>query len=167
MAKGVMSVDVDARSYRNTVKLLNQLPKDVQEQVRVHAQDIAIMMKQELEHQARTSPTPQARLVAKSMKTPKDRFPKVTIGGPLKVGRPYKSRGGGRKRAPAGALLWGSEHGSRGGTDRRGRNYTRRYVAGHNDKGYWIAPALKRVLPIARDEYEKIINSVIGRASDG
>jgi hypothetical protein len=126
------------------------------------------MLKHELEKSARLSPTPQARLVAQSLQTPKDRLPKVIIGGPKKVGRAYRSRPNKKKtRAPAGALLWGSEYGSRQGVDRKGRNYQNRYKAPHRTKGYWIAPALESALPHARNEYEKLVNQVIEATKNG
>ena len=71
---------------------------------------------------ASSSATPQAAIVADSIRIKRDRLVSVSIGGTKRVG----SRG-----TIAGAILWGSEHG--------GVNFD----APHGGS-YWIEPAVKR-----------------------
>ena len=70
---------------------------------------------------AASSPTPQAVIVAESMRVKRDRLVSVTIGGRTRVGR---------RGTAAGAILHGSESG--------GQNFTQP-LGGH----YWIAPAVE------------------------
>jgi hypothetical protein len=69
-----------------------------------------------------SSPTPQAALVARTVRIRSDRIPAVQLGG---------SRGVGHRRTPAGRLVWGSEGG--------GRNF-----AAASGGSYWIAPTVDR-----------------------
>ena len=64
------------------------------------------------------SSTPQAALVASTVRVKSDRVPAVSIGGPRRVGH---------RRTAAGVLLWGSERG--------GRNFP--------GGGHWIAPTVE------------------------
>ena len=84
---------VDAELRRNTNKRLRQA-----------AGECARGLVGELRRAASSSPTPQARIVAKTVGVASDRVPAVKVGG---------SRGVGHRKTPAGRLLWGSEHGGR------------------------------------------------------
>lgn len=149
--QGVTTIEVDPITLRTYLQALGRLDKEIQAEVRQKAQQLAIGFKFDLELAAAFSPTPQAKLVAQSITTPRDRLPTVVIGGKKQVGRPYTSRvkrtgktgkalPGKRIKAPAGALLYGSEYGSHGGKDSRGRNMGNRFVVGRKKDGYWISP---------------------------
>lgn len=64
--------------------------------------------------------TPQAAIVARTVRVKSDRLPAVQVGGSRRVGR---------RRTPAGLLVWGSEGG--------GRNF-----AAPRGGSYWIAPTV-------------------------
>ena len=168
--QGTQTIEVDPVTLRDYLKALGRVDKEVQNEVRLKAQGLAIGFKLDLELAAAFSPTPQARLVAQSITTPKDRLPVVVIGGKKLVGRQYKSRttktntGRAKKlRAPAGALLYGSEFGSRGGKDRRGRNMGNRFVAGRNTEGYWINPTTEREANTIFEAWVEIVDDVLRR----
>jgi hypothetical protein len=64
--------------------------------------------------------TPQAALVARTVRVRSDRLPSVQLGGSRRVGH---------RKTPAGRLVWGSEQG--------GRNF-----AAPSGGSYWIAPTV-------------------------
>ena len=117
-------LEVDAEGVRETVRAFGQLERELRpeanSELRAAAKSAAGVLVTRLKSAAGSSPTPVARRVASTAKVTSDRFPTVTIGGRAKVGA-----GG----APAGALIWGSEHG--------GHNF-----AAGSSGGYWIAPAV-------------------------
>ena len=108
LLKALSSVDAELR--RNSNRRLRQAAATC-------ARDLV----GELRSSAAASATPQAVLVARTARVKSDRVPLVQIGGTRKVGR---------RKTPAGRLVWGSEHGgptfgaAAGGT-------------------YWIDPAVK------------------------
>lgn len=65
--------------------------------------------------------TPQAAIVAQTVRVRSDRLPAVQLGGSRRVGR---------RKTPAGRLVWGSEGG--------GRNF-----AAPSGGSYWIAPTVR------------------------
>jgi hypothetical protein len=75
---------------------------------------------------AAASGVPVAPRVAASVRVKSDRLPVVSIGGPRKVGR---------YGAPAGALLWGSEHGPSGEINH--------FATSVSPTGHWIAPTVQ------------------------
>mgnify|MGYP006271724071 FL=1 len=165
----IMSIDVDRAALRALYKELSTLTPDIQQEIKKEAHRLSTNFATALRTAAISSPTPQAALVAKSIRPVKDRTPVVVIGGPKKVGRPYggETRKNGHKvkqnRAAAGALLWGSEHGGKGGTDRRNRHYTNRFVASRNMSGYWIAPTTKKFGTKLWNEYNTMVTHIIRR----
>ena len=167
---GKFAITVEPYELRKLISLLNALPKDTQQIVRDRAQPMSARLKGQLMQFADSSPTPQAKLVAESALTPRDRLIRVDLGGSKKVGRKYggETRKNGSKvkqqAAPAGALLWGSEWGSHTGVDRAGRKYTNRFVAPYNNKGYWINKAIDWYVPKVANEYVVMIKEVIKEA---
>lgn len=171
--RGVTTIEVDPITVKTYLRALNRVEKDVQEEVRQNAQKLAIGFKLDLELAASFSPTPQARLVAQSITTPKDRLPVVVIGGKKQVGRPYSPRvkqltktGKPSKKkikASAGALLYGSEYGSRRGKDRKGRTLGNRFVAPRNNAGYWINPTTEREANTIFEAWVEYVDDVLKR----
>lgn len=167
--QGVYSIEVDPVQMRNLIGTLNALPKETQNLIRDHAQGMSKRLQGQLFMFSQTAPTPQAKLVASSMTTPRDRLIRVDIGGTKKVGRKYggetSKSGKGKKvrqnSAPAGALLWGSEYGSHQGVDSSGRKYTSRFVAPMNKMGYWINPAVDFYTPVVAKEYSNMVTQVV------
>ena len=119
-------VAVETPGLMETLKAFQGLETDLRKQangeLRDAARECATELASLLRIAAAGSPTPQAALVARSIKVKSDRIPVVSIGGSRKVGR---------YGAPASALVWGPEHG--------GPNF----VAGEGGS-YWIAPTVDR-----------------------
>jgi hypothetical protein len=167
--QGTFAIAIEPASLRNLIQTLNMLDKETQNEVR----DAAFPLSQRLAGQllmfSQSAPSPQTKLVAKSITAKRDRLIRVDVGGTKKVGRPYggeKSKSGKganvrRQSAPAGALLWGTEYGSGKGTDSMGRSYTNRFKASRNPRGYWINPAVDYYTPIVAKEYIDIIQAII------
>jgi hypothetical protein len=81
----------------------------------------ATALSAQLRQSAGSSATPQARIVAETIKVRRDRLVSVVIGGAQRVGS---------RQTPAGAILWGSEHG--------GVHFQQPHGG-----AYWIEPAVK------------------------
>lgn len=167
--QGVYSIEVDPYQLKNLLGLLRSFPAEVQQEVRDKAQPLSARLAGQLKMFAWAAPSPQAKLVAESISTPRDRLIRVDIGGSKKVGRAYggeRRKNGNRvkqTKAPAGALLWGSEYGSHPGFDSIGRKYTNRFKAPMKKSGYWIAPAVDYYVPIVAREYEQMIIAIAKR----
>lgn len=169
--KGKIVIDVDPIALNGVLKTLRALPKEASAEVRDLAQPLSKRLAQALSVSAAFSAAPpQAILVARSIATPRDRLIRVDVGGPKKVGRAYggtrDARGNLRKQsaAPAGALLWGSEYGSRNqAVDRAGRRMGPRFVKPYNQRGYWITPAVDDNVQEVANEYTEMLKAIVKR----
>ena len=167
--QGTFAIQVEPAALRNLIQTLNLLDKETQNQVRDAAYPLSQRLAGQLFMFSQSAPSPQTKLVAKSITAKRDRLIRVDVGGSKKVGRKYggeqsKSGKGAKVRqqsAPAGALLWGTEYGSGKGTDSIGRPYSNRFKAARNKRGYWINPAVDYYTPIVAKEYIEIIQDII------
>lgn len=170
--KGVYSIEVEPAALKNLLQTLNLLDKETQNGVRDAALPLSKRLAGQLLMSAQGAPAPQTKLVAQTITAKRDRLIRVDVGGPKKVGRKYggetsKSGKGAKVRqqaAPAGALLWGTEFGGGRGKDSMGRDYTDRFKAARNKRGYWIAPAVDYYTPVVAREYIEIVTKVIKEA---
>ena len=168
MKQGLFAITLEPLALKNLIATLNSLDKETQNRVRDAALPLSERLAGQLRQYADSAPAPQTKLVAESIQAKRDRLNRVDVGGTKKVGRPYggeDSKSGKSKvrlkRAPAGALLWGTEYGSTRGVDSMGRPYTDRFKVRRNTKGYWINPAVDYYAPIVAREYEEIIFKLI------
>jgi hypothetical protein len=168
--QGKIAITVEPRALQDLISTLRLLDKETSQEVRDKAQPMSKKLAQALTVAAAFSAAPpQAILVARSISTPRDRLIRVDVGGSKKVGRPYggqrneRGRVTGRQSAPAGALLWGSEHGSRGGVDRAGRNQGKRFVKPYNKDGYWINPTIDANIQDVANEYTDMLKAIVRR----
>ncbi len=167
--QGTFAIQVEPAALRNLIQTLNLLDKETQNKVRDAAYPLSQRLAGQLLMFSQSAPSPQTKLVAKSITAKRDRLIRVDVGGSKKVGRKYggeqsKSGKGAKVRqqsAPAGALLWGTEYGSGKGTDSIGRAYSNRFKAARNKRGYWINPAVDYYTPIVAKEYIDIIQTII------
>ena len=167
--QGTFAIQVEPAALRNLIQTLNLLDKETQNEVRDAAYPLSQRLAGQLLMFSQSAPSPQTKLVAKSITAKRDRLIRVDVGGSKKVGRKYrgeqsKSGKGAKVRqqsAPAGALLWGTEYGSGKGTDSLGRAYSNRFKAARNKRGYWINPAVDYYTPIVAKEYIDIIQTII------
>lgn len=167
--KGTFSIEVEPASLRNLIQTLNLLDKETQSEIRDAALPLSKRLAGQLLMFSQSAPAPQTKLVAQSILPKRDRLIRVDIGGSKLVGRKYggeaSKSGKGSKvrqtRAPAGALLWGTEYGSSRGTDSIGRVYSNRFKAASRKSGYWINPAVDYYTPIVAKEYIEIFNFIV------
>lgn len=160
--QGKFAIEVDPVEFKSLITVLRQLDKEQSAKVRDGAFPLSQRLAGQLHQFAMVSPTPQTKLVAQTITPKRDRLVRVDVGGTKRVGRQYRSRETKKlTKAPAGALLWGSEYGSTAGTDSRGRRYTRRFGVGRNRGGYWINPAVEYYAPIVAREYAQMLTEVI------
>jgi len=151
-------IDVDDSDVRVLFDALRnvdaELRKNTNAELRLAAKECAAELASMLKRNTVNSPAPQTRLVELSVKVKSDRVPVVTVGGTRKVGRAYQSRKGGKKRAVAGALLWGVEFG-----DKHGR------FAPRNESGYWIRPTVAEFSKTgAIDTYKRAVVRILNSA---
>jgi hypothetical protein len=163
---GIVFTSVDSAALK---RALAQMPKEVLKEVRQKNMADARDLKDNL--QGAPQSTPQQKLVQKAIYAKQDRFIRLELGGKKRVGRQYmrrkqiKTAWGVAKssekmpwRAPAGALVYGSEYGSSGKPkDRAGRDMGNRYVLPHRKQGYWIAPTVRKYVPDLIAKYERRI----------
>ena len=120
------SITVDTRDIEPLTRALAEVAASLGSEANTRLQNAAgqaaTQLLAALKQSAASSPTPQARIVAESMTVRRGLSVSLAIGGGLGVG----SRG-----TPAGALVWGSEHGGQNFDAPRGGSY-------------WIAPAVDR-----------------------
>jgi len=169
--QGTFTIAVEPASLRNLIQTLNLLDKQTQSEIRDAALPLSKRLAGQLLMFSQSAPAPQTKLVAQSILPKRDRLIRVDIGGSKLVGRKYggessKSGKGSKvrqRRAPAGALLWGTEYGSSRGTDSIGRVYSNRFKAASRKSGYWINPAVDYYTPIVAKEYIEIFNFIVKR----
>lgn len=168
--RGKIAITVEPQALKDLFTTLRALTPEASQEVRDKAQPMSQKLARALSVAAAFSAAPpQAILVARSISTPRDRLIRVDVGGSKKVGRPYggernsKGKITNRQAAPAGALLWGSEHGSRGGVDRAGRNQGRRFVKPYLKAGYWINPTVDANIQEVANEYTDMLKAIVKR----
>lgn len=147
-ARTTGGLSIELAGIQETLKAVRdveaELRPGVNNELRDAATEAAGGLVGELHSSAAASGVPVAARVAASAKVKRDRVPVVVIGGSMRVGR---------RGAPAGALVWGSEQGPKGDVNHWG------VPAG---PGYWIAPAVERfasgkALPAFRAAVDSIL----------
>ena len=160
--QGKFAIEVDPVEFKSLISVLRSLDKEQSQKVRDGALPLSKRLEGQLKMFAFAAPAPQTKLVAESITAKRDRLIRVDIGGTKKVGRAYKSKADKKTmRAPAGALLWGTEYGSTSGVDSAGRRFSRRFSVGRNRGGYWINPAVDFYAPVVAREYAQMLTDVI------
>ena len=124
---GVSGVEIEGifETLAATKELERGLRIETNGKIRAAAKTAATVLAAQLARAASGSGVPVAPRVARSIRVKSDRIPVVSIGGGARVGR----NGG-----SAGALVWGSEQGPKGGVN---------HFAVPPSSGYWIAPTVE------------------------
>ena len=138
-------VTIDTRDLLPLMRALGQVDRELRlnsnRRLREAAGACSRELVGELRGAAASSPTPQAALVARTLRVSSDRIPKVIVGGSRRVGS---------RKTPAGLLVWGSERG--------GRNF----VAAPSSSGHWIAPTVSRFASSsATDTYRAAVAGIL------
>ena len=142
---GKLNITIDESGLIPLMRGVGKLEADLKDRTNGRLRDAAgvasTQLVSSLRAAASSSQTPQAALVAQSIKVRRDRLVSVAIGGRQRVG----SRG-----TSAGAILWGSEHG--------GRNFDAA-IGG----SYWIAPAVDKFRTGAAERlYLEAVGKILG-----
>lgn len=160
--KQSLTLTLHIEGVRETLRAFNQLPKEASDKLRDRAQEIA----QDLAVKAKAAGVAegrQARLVASTVKARRDRLPVVVAGGTKKLGR---------KRAPAYALLFGSEFGmnSRSGwyASPRYDNATGRQYKPHRGRNsYWFFATADKERERISDAWNKAADEIVREFTTG
>lgn len=160
--QGKFAIEIEPAEFKSLLSVLRGLDKETSAKIRDGAMPLSQRLEGQLKMFALAAPAPQTKLLVSSIQAKRDRLVRVDVGGSKKVGRAYRSRETKKiTKAPAGALLWGTEYGSSSGTDSIGRKYTRRFKIGRNKGGYWINPAVDFYGGVVAKEYASMLTMVI------
>jgi hypothetical protein len=103
MAKSGLTITVQIDGATETLKAFRELPRQATDRLRDAAVELAGDLLPAVKSAARSDRSPQAALVATTVKVRRDRIPVLVAGGTKRLGV---------NRAPAYKLLFGSEFGS-------------------------------------------------------
>lgn len=137
-----IDADLKVEGLTETLRAFNAYGKAANKELRDAAGGIADQVVPAL-ILAASSASPQAALVAPSIKRRNDRVPKIVAGGTTRARPNTRSK----RRVTAGDLFFGTEHG--GGR----RPATMQFPPWVGRTGYWFWPTLRRHLPALRRQY--------------
>lgn len=142
MANRGVEAELQVSGLKETLRAFNRYGKDANKELRQAAGEVADRLVPALILAAGSS-SPQAALVAPSIKRRSDRVPVIVAGGSRRA-RPNTRP---KRRVTAGDLYFGSEHG--GGR----RAATRQFPPWIGRGGYWFWPTVRAHLPQLRRAY--------------
>lgn len=127
MAKTGITLKVKIDGVVETLQAFRDLPKQANDRLRERSAELASTLGLEVKAAARTDRSPQAALVAQTVRVRRDRVPVLVAGGTKALGV---------NRAPAYKLLFGSEFGS--------VQYRQFDKAHRGNQGSWFFPVVER-----------------------
>lgn len=148
-----ISLTVRIDGAQTTLKAFRDLPKEASDELRDAAQGLSEKMAGWV-RAAGQAEGRQASLLVGTVKAKRDRLPYMVVGGTKRIGHAWP--GGGR--APAFALLFGSEFGS-------GRGHG--FLPHRGKVGYWIFPTIEAHEGEIAREWGKAADEVLDRFSSG
>lgn len=151
-----VEADVQVSGLKETLRAFNRYGKDANKELRQAAGGIADQLVPAL-ILAAGSQSPQAALVAPSIKRRSDRVPKIVAGGPTRARPNTRSR----RRVTAGDILFGAEF---GGGRRPGTNQFPPWVG---KTGYWFWPTIRAHLPRLRRQYIETLDRLAHKWARG
>lgn len=150
MAKSGLTIVVEIDGVRETLAAFRELPKQASDQLRTAAGELAADLVPEVVAAARSDRSPQAALVASTVKVRRDRVPVLVAGGTKRLGV---------NRAPAYKLLFGAEFGS--------VRY-RQFHKGHQGKqGSWFFPVVENEAGRISAAWNEAADAIIREFSGG
>lgn len=148
-----MSLTIRIDGAQATLKAFRDLPKDASDELR----DASLELAEKMAGWVRAAGNAQGRqasLLTGTVKAKRDRLPYMVVGGTQRIGHAWPGAG----RAPAYALLFGSEFGSS-----RGHGFL-----GHRGKaGYWIFPTIEAHEGDIAREWQQAADKVIEKFGEG
>jgi hypothetical protein len=151
-----LEADLQITGLKETLRAFNTYGKDASRELRQAAGGVADQLVPALVLAAGMA-SPQAALVAPSVKRRSDRVPVIVAGGSRRA-RPSTRPG---RRVTAGDIFFGSEFG--GGR----RPATRQFPAWVGTTGYWFWPTVRAHLPRLRREYIRTLDELAARWARG
>lgn len=121
------TVSVQVEGMRETLDALKALPKEANAAIRDASKELAQSLATKIKLAAGRDRSPQARLVASTLKVKRDRVPVIEVGGTKRIGR---------HRVEAHELLFGAEFGSH-----RFKQFHKRHTG---TTGSWFFPTVER-----------------------
>ncbi|PWW50267.1 hypothetical protein [Actinokineospora spheciospongiae] len=138
MGKTTLTLKVEIEGLRETLARFRGLPKDAANELRAASLKLADLVAAKA-RLAATSDSPQAALLAPTVKPVRDRVPAVQVGGARRVGR---------NKAPAWQLLFISEFGANARSGwyagaRYARSTSQQHRPHNGTVGYWFFPLVE------------------------
>lgn len=127
MAKTSVTMNVQAEGVDETLAAFRRLPKEASKALRERSKALAQVLAARAKTAAVSAPTPQAALVAGTVRVKSDRLPAIQAGGSSPVGR---------HGVPAWKVLFGSEFGS--------NRYSQFGHSHTGQSGLWLFPTVER-----------------------
>jgi hypothetical protein len=159
-------IKLDKSDREKLMQAFQTMPKEAQTQLRRRNKIQMAGLAQKITSAANYAPNPaQAKMVARSIRPNKDRFPSITIGGARKA--PVKRKGTERNPKPTyGELLYGVEFGASENGKGRLPNGGRRFPFfsgryGYGSRGYFIYPTLRKNQERIRQDFIDTVEKVI------
>lgn len=161
MAKQTLTVKVHIAGVRETLAAFRQLPKDASNELRDASGKIARILVDAAKRGA--SIDPQATAVATTVKVARDRVPAVQAGGAKRVTK---------NRAPAWALLFGSEFGANGrygwyAASKYADSEGRQYSPHQGQQGRWFFPSVEAEQARIGTHWNRAVDAVVRRFGEG
>lgn len=153
---GGMKMNVEVTGLKETLRAFNTYGKEANRELRAAAGEEADRVIPALVLAAGAA-SPQAALVAPSIRRRSDRVPVIVAGG----SRRARPRTGPGRRVTAGDLLFGAEF---GGGRRPG---TKQFPPWVGRTGYWFWPTLRRMLPELRRRYMATLDDLARKWGSG
>jgi hypothetical protein len=146
--KRSLTVTIRISGIRETIRALNQLPKDAQHEMRAASLAIAGVVAVAVKGAAR-SDSAQSALMAPTVRAQKDRVPVIVAGGARRVGS---------NKQPAYKVLFGSEFGA----------VTLKQYRAFNASGYWFFETVTvRERDYIDEEYNAAADEVLRKWGTG
>lgn len=156
MAKQALTVHLRIDGARETLRAFNRLPKQANDSLRTRSMELATSLAGKVKS-AGVAEGRQARIVAATVAVRRDRVPIIVAGGSKRIGR---------HRAPAYALLFGSEFGmnKRSGwyaLPRFEDSPARQYKPHRGRQGRWIFPTADEAQPEISAAWNRIADDIV------
>lgn len=162
MARRTLVVRMSISGVRETLRALNELPKDANDRLRAESLKLAqsLALKAKAEGVAEGA---QAALMAQTVKARPDRVPVIEAGGSTRLGR---------YRAPAYGLLFGSMFGmnARSGwyaDSRYAESTGRQYKEHRGQNAYWFFPVVERNQREISEAWNRVADEIVQDFSRG
>lgn len=144
------TISVQVEGMGDTLRAFRDLPKDASDELRTASMEIAESLAVKIRTAAGSDRSPQARLVAATLKVKRDRVPVLEVGGTKRIGR---------NKVPANRLMFGAEFGSN-----RFRQFHKRHTG---TTGSWFYGTVEREQAEIGRQWLEAADRIIAKWSAG